>query len=73
MTQHGSTVYCYLHEAGLRGRMPIFISTFLDNRNVRVRIGSTFSDPFEQEMRVPQGSILSVTFFSLKINSLAKV
>ena len=62
-----------LHEAGLRGRMPIFISKFLDNRNFRVRIGSTFSDPFEQEMGVPQGSILSVTLFSLKINSLAKV
>ena len=31
------------------------------------------SDPFEQEMGVPQGSILSVTLFSLKINSLAKV
>ena len=62
-----------LHEAGLRGRMPIFISKFFDNRNFRVRIGSTFSDPFEQEMGVPQGSILSVTLFSLKINILAKV
>ena len=27
----------------------------------------------EQEMGVPQGSILSVTLFSIKINSLAKV
>ena len=62
-----------LHEAGLRGRMPVFISKFLDNRNFRVRLGSTFSDPFEQDMGVPQGSILSVTLFSLKINSLAKV
>ena len=62
-----------LHEAGLRGRMPVFISKFLDNRNFRVRIGSTFSDYFEQEMGVPQGSILSVTLFSLKINSLAKI
>ena len=62
-----------LHEAGLRGRMPIFISKFLENRNFRVRLGSTLSDPFEQEMGIPQGSILSVTLFSLKINSLAKV
>ena len=62
-----------LHEAGLRGRMPAFISKFLENRNFRVRFGSTLSDPFEQEMGVPQGSILSVTLFSLKINSLAKV
>ena len=62
-----------LHEAGLRGRMPVFISKFLENRNFRVRRGSTLSDPFEQEMGVPQGIILSVTLFSLKINSLTKV
>ena len=53
--------------------MPIFIIKFLENRNFRVRLGSTFSDDFDQEMGVPQGSILSVTLFSLKINSLAKV
>ena len=53
-----------LHEAGLRGRIPVFIFKCLS---------STLSDPFEQEMGVPQGSILSVTLFSLKINILAKV
>ena len=62
-----------LHEAGLRGCMPLFISKFLENRNFKVRVGSTLSDSFEQEMGVPKGSILSVTLFSLKINSLAKV
>ena len=62
-----------LHEAGLRGCMPLFISQFLENRNFKVRVGSTLSDSFEQEIGVPQGSILSVTLFSLKINSLAKV
>ena len=59
-----------LHEAGLRGRMPVFISKFLENRNFRVRLVSTLSDPFEQEMGVPQGSILSVTLFSLKRNDV---
>ena len=62
-----------LQEAGLQGRMPAFISKFLENRNFRIRLVSTLSDPFEQEMGVPQGSVLSVTLFSLKINSLAKV
>ena len=38
-----------------------------------MRLGSTISDNFEQEMGVPQGSILSVTLFRLKINSLADV
>ena len=54
-----------LHEAGLRGRIPQFISKFLENRNFRVRLGSTLSEPYEQEMGVPQGSILSVTLFSI--------
>ena len=54
-----------LHEAGLRGRIPQFISKFLENRYFRVRLGSTLSEPYEQEMGVPQGSILSVTLFFL--------
>ena len=37
-----------------------------------VRVNSTYSEIQEQEMGVPQGSILSVTLFSIKINSLAK-
>jgi len=62
-----------LHEMGLKGHMPLFIKNFLDNREFKVRIGSTYSSFFEAEMGVPQGSILSVTLFSIKINSLAKV
>ena len=53
--------------------MPHFISNFLHDRQFKVRVGSTLSDFFDQEMGVPQGSILSVTLFSIKINSLAKV
>ena len=36
------------------------------------RVGSTFSDSRPQEMGVPQGSILSVTLFSLKLNSITR-
>ena len=35
-------------------------------------MGSTFSDSHPQEMGVPQGSILSVTLFSVKINSITQ-
>ena len=35
-------------------------------------MGSTFSDSHLQEMGVPQGSILSVTLFSVKINSITQ-
>ena len=62
-----------LHNMGLRGRMPSFIQNFLSGRNFKVRLGTTLSESQDQEMGVPQGSILSVTLFSIKINSIIKV
>ena len=61
-----------LHGFGLRGRLPIFISNCLQDRSFKIRVGSTFSDSHPQEMGVPQGSILSVTLFSVKINSITQ-
>ena len=61
-----------LHNMGLKGRLPLFVKEFLNNRHFRVRIGSTLSDLFFQEEGVPQGSILSVTLFIIKMDSLAK-
>ena len=62
-----------LHDMGLRGRLPIFISNFLAHRQFRVRVGSSLSDVYPQEMGVPQGSILSVTLFIVKINNIDNV
>ena len=59
-----------LHNMGLRGRLPNFIKVFLTDRKFRVRIGRTLSDIQNQEEGVPQGSILSVTLFNIKINSI---
>ena len=61
-----------LHDAGLRGRMPDLISSFLTDRCFHVRVGSCLSDTYRQEMGGPQGSILSVTLFILKMNSIIK-
>ena len=61
-----------LHDSGLRGYLPTFISNFLQNRNFRVKFGDTFSEKFSQEMGASQGSILSPTLFNLKINSIVK-
>ena len=61
-----------LHDFGIRGRLAYFISAFLNDRQFRVRVGDTFSNPHKQEMGVPQGSILSVTLFSVKINNIVK-
>ena len=59
-----------LYKTGLRGRLPMFICDFLSDRYFKVRVGNTYSDPYSQEAGVPQGSILFVTLFSLKINSI---
>lgn len=62
-----------IYSFNMRGNLPIFIKNFLSFRCFRVRIQNTFSVPFIQEEGVPQGSVLSVTLFSIKINSILKV
>ena len=61
-----------LSDFGLKGRLPHFIDNFLSNRNFKVHVGTTLSDLQGQEEGVPQGSILSVTLFSIKINNIVK-
>ena len=58
------------NDFGLKGRLPNFIDNFLSNRCFKVRVGTTLSDLQGQEEGVPQGSILSVTLFSIKINNI---
>ncbi len=61
-----------LQDLGLKGHLPDFISNFLKDRQFKVRVGTTLSDEHEQEMGVPQGSILSVTLFNIKLNNIVK-
>lgn len=61
-----------LHSMGLRGNLPLFIHNFLKDRTFQVRLGTVLSNVYNQEMGVPQGSILSVTLFSIKINGIVK-
>lgn len=61
-----------LKEMGLKGRMPILIKKFMSDRKFRVKFGDTLSAWKEQELGVPQGSILSVTLFNIKINNTIK-
>jgi len=60
-----------LFTIGLRGRLPTYIANFLHDRHFRVRVGDTFSDWHVQEQGVPQGGVLSVTLFALRINGIA--
>ena len=61
-----------IHKLGLRGRLPTFIETFLADRTMQVRVGSSLSDYYDQEQGVPQGGVLSTTLFSIKINNIVK-
>ena len=69
----GNMAFPKTYHLGLRGRMPLFIKDFLMDRIFRVRLGTVMSELHNQEMGVLQGSILSVTLFILKINSITKV
>ena len=61
-----------IHDIGSKGRLPLFIQNFLNDREFKVKVDSTLSELHKQEQGVPQGSILSVTFFSIKINDIVK-
>ena len=61
-----------LYNLNFWGHLPAFIDGFLSHRLFQVRAGSTLFDTYEQEMGVPQGSILSLVLFSLKINNIVK-
>ena len=62
-----------VHRVGVRGNMARFLERFMNERTFRVRMNNVISDQYKQECGVPQGSILSVTLFALKINSLSDV
>ena len=59
-----------LHNFGMKGRLPNFIKSFLEDRTIQVRVGSTLSDLYDQEQGVPQGAILSITLFNVKLNDI---
>ena len=59
-----------LHDLNFRGRLPRFVANYLQDRTFQLRLGTTFSDLFQQENGVPQGSILAPTLFNIKINNV---
>jgi hypothetical protein len=38
-----------LHDMALRGNLPLFVSNFLTERQFKVRLGSTYSNLFDDE------------------------
>ena len=62
-----------LYKMGIRGRMMKFIHSFLTDRFIKVRVGNTLSQPFMQKEGVPQGSVLSVTLFSVAADNILQI
>ena len=60
------------HSMGIRGNMIKFLKSFLSERFIKVRVGSEVSRANKQEEGVPQGSVLSVTCFSVAINKIVE-
>ena len=61
-----------LYQVGLRGLLPKYIASFLGSRYFKVKVGSAISNEYEQQNGVPQGAVLSVLLFALKINDVVK-
>ena len=59
-----------MKKLGIGGNMGSYIKEFLSLRKFKVLVGSDLSDEMIQVAGVPQGSILSVTLFAIKINAL---
>ncbi|XP_058826797.1 uncharacterized protein LOC131686820 [Topomyia yanbarensis] len=54
----------------IQGNFGVFIQNYRTNRRFRVCLGGTLSDEFRETNGVPQGSVLAVTLFLVRINSL---
>ena len=61
-----------IHKLGLKGRLPTFIESFLADRTMQVRVGSSLYDKYDQEEGVPQCGILSTTLFNIKFDNIVK-
>ena len=60
------------HEIGIHSTALKWFSSFLKNRTMRVKINDSFSEVFELEYGVSQGSVLGSLLFNIYIRSVYK-
>ena len=61
-----------LKSIGISGNMNYYVKTFLDDRTIQVRVGSTSSTEKALEMGLPQGSVMAPILFNLLLYDLPK-
>jgi len=59
-----------IHRIGIRGRMAAYIKNFLSERKFQVKINNTLSAIKTQKEGIPQGSVISPTFFIIHIDKI---
>ena len=59
-----------IHEAGIEGKVFIFILNFLKPRSFKIKVNEFQSDTEVSTEGIPQGSVDSHKFFILKINKI---
>ena len=59
-----------IYNFGIRGHLAEFIQNFLTHRKIKVKVGSSISNEYDQQQGVPQGSVISCTLFGIAINSI---
>ena len=62
-----------LHDIGLRGRLPNFLSNFLSDRSFNVRIGSTLSDTLYKNRESHKGASYPLLYLISKLITLLNV
>ena len=59
-----------MEKLGLKGNILQFVADFLTNRTIRVRIGTSVSNPYPLQNGTPQGSVISLLLFLIMINDI---
>ena len=59
-----------IHESGQEGKMLEFLQNYLESSSFKVKVNETLSDTKVQTEGLPQGNVVSPTFFILKTSKI---